>query len=758
MRQSEKIGKRLKTVRMKYHESQAAFSKRIGIAQTTLSKYENDGIPNIDEIQRINEKLGINLLMDNDIRESIEKILSIIYQFYVENSNKKIGEKFLTKESLRKNLLCGYSENALDLVLSVLSEEDYIGVYKNEQESEDETEFVLMGSKGILKLYNGKEFPSHLSKDVISKEKIVEEFKKYRNSKYIPENEAEDFTTVIETIPGPDIEYSVEESNDRYCDKKNPYDNIILTKNMKVSRNSMFLTNSNSLIISDRNQKDIIRKNLMQSKESFVVFSRNEELLEEVGNGLKEQGYTIKVVNFQDIKNSYKYNPFKYINTDLDVHRIVDVIFDASQISKEQNETMIFLEKSLIRALILYIKKNMGIPEDYKNFANIWRLLYAADKNTANLDEASPLDKLFYKLEQTNTNDAAVREYKCFLTASQKERMQVVNSCKRRMMIFSTPEVEYLMGVDEINLPMIGHEKTALFIINNYEQYQILVSLLYLQMTNELYEYAIKECSHEYSITTSEEILAIVRFDEEENTYREKDSLLTELMNTPIEHKKDLYYMQIKNFYKTFQSLKDAQIFKEKLKGAKIEQGTKKLHYPVRIFCDDISFLPNFYGLETHMENMPLYGVNFFLITPSIKKLKERNENWYEIIEQCNLIVISSKEYDTSLFIPIDRKEIDPYHLYINNQCLLLINHIDLIIDDWYEDEEPFNPYNYRLDIKIKDICLQNEPYKEELEKGLEAFVGQAKTLDQTLKDAKVNTVREAVKIFNIDGISFKNE
>ena len=34
---------------------------------------------------------------------------------------------------------------------------------------------------------------------------------------------------------------------------------------------------------------------------------------------------------------------------------------------------------------------------------------------------------------------------------------------------------------------------------------------------------------------------------------------------------------------------------------------------------------------------------------------------------------------------------------------------------------------------------------RKEIEKGLEAFVGQAKTLDQTLKDAKIKTVRDAV-------------
>lgn len=84
------IGQRLKNYRLKYKESQEAFAERINCAQTTLSKYEKEGITNIDTIMEISEKLGINLLSDSDDDiSSKEKILAKIYNFYTGEKDKK---------------------------------------------------------------------------------------------------------------------------------------------------------------------------------------------------------------------------------------------------------------------------------------------------------------------------------------------------------------------------------------------------------------------------------------------------------------------------------------------------------------------------------------------------------------------------------------------------------------------------------------------------------------------------------------------
>lgn len=138
------IGQSLKKYRLKYKESQGAFAERIHCAQTTLSKYENDGITNIDTIIEISEKLGVNLLLDSDDDLSNkERILSKVYHFYISEKNRNIGELMLTKQKL-KDLTFGLNQNILDRILISLTQDGLIRIIKNIENENDTTEFILM--------------------------------------------------------------------------------------------------------------------------------------------------------------------------------------------------------------------------------------------------------------------------------------------------------------------------------------------------------------------------------------------------------------------------------------------------------------------------------------------------------------------------------------------------------------------------------------------------------------------------------------
>lgn len=72
MNLSKEIGLRIKSYRIDHNLTQTQLAKMLGIVNSTLSKYEAEGISDIDTINNINKILGLNII-DYPIKDSIMK-------------------------------------------------------------------------------------------------------------------------------------------------------------------------------------------------------------------------------------------------------------------------------------------------------------------------------------------------------------------------------------------------------------------------------------------------------------------------------------------------------------------------------------------------------------------------------------------------------------------------------------------------------------------------------------------------------------
>lgn len=70
MNLSKEIGLRIKSYRIDHNLTQTQLAKMLGIVNSTLSKYEAEGISDIDTINTINETLHINII-DYPLNESL---------------------------------------------------------------------------------------------------------------------------------------------------------------------------------------------------------------------------------------------------------------------------------------------------------------------------------------------------------------------------------------------------------------------------------------------------------------------------------------------------------------------------------------------------------------------------------------------------------------------------------------------------------------------------------------------------------------
>ena len=98
------------------------------------------------------------------------------------------------------------------------------------------------------------------------------------------------------------------------------------------------------------------------------------------------------------------------------------------------------------------------------------------------------VDELFEELERDNPNHFAVRQYKKYKLAAGKTAKSILISCGARLAPFDIAELRELMSYDEMELDMIGDQRTALFIIisDTDDTFNFVVAMMYSQLFNLL--------------------------------------------------------------------------------------------------------------------------------------------------------------------------------------------------------------------------------------------------------------------------------
>ena len=132
----------------------------------------------------------------------------------------------------------------------------------------------------------------------------------------------------------PDVEHgssewgNVRKVNEELYDRKCPENNRILSKNLQVGLNK--LSNNNAIFVGSPGTGKsmfVVTPNLLLGGASYVVLDVKGELLSKYGNYLSAIGYQIKVLNLKEMDKSDRYNPFRYIQEEDDIPRIIVNIF-----------------------------------------------------------------------------------------------------------------------------------------------------------------------------------------------------------------------------------------------------------------------------------------------------------------------------------------------------------------------------------------------------------------------------------------------
>ncbi|MBR2705722.1 MAG: type IV secretory system conjugative DNA transfer family protein [Mogibacterium sp.] len=275
--------------------------------------------------------------------------------------------------------------------------------------------------------------------------------------------------------------------------------NKILTQNVRIGFNAhRHRRNLNILVIGGSGAgktRFFVKPNVMQGNCSLVILDPKGEILRDTGWLLQRKGYKVRVLDLIDMPRSHCYNPFVYLRDDNDVQRLVTNLFKSTTPKGAQSQDPFWdtAAQMLLMALVFYLKYEA--PEDEQNFAMVMEMLRAGDVDEEDGSVPSALDNLFYDLRRNEPEHIALKYYDAYHSGSAKTLKSIQITLAARLEKFNLESVAGLTITDELDLWELGEEKTALFAIipDNDTSFNFLVSILYTQLFQQLFEVADKK-------------------------------------------------------------------------------------------------------------------------------------------------------------------------------------------------------------------------------------------------------------------------
>lgn len=328
--------------------------------------------------------------------------------------------------------------------------------------------------------------------------------------------------------------------------------NLILTEDVYMSMDGRKTRrNVNVFIIGGSGagkSRFYIKPNLCQMplNTSFVTTDPSGELLESCGQMLEDFGYKIKVLNLVNMKKSNTYNPLDYIHEENDVILLTDCLLKNTTDPNKSGgddfweKAMKLMLQAFIFALWLH-GDEIGLPRSFDSVMKLMRGCTIDEEGSRSDSEAlSDTDKLFnliefgYKEENgkiiTGTRDTvdnpdyqhaygediSVRQYKNFKMGAGKTLKNILISAMARFSNFDSQQLIDLTSSNDIDLTMIGREKTALFVIlpQEHDSFNFLAATMYSQLAQSLYFDAENNCQGNYLVCDADgEIIKIFEID-----------------------------------------------------------------------------------------------------------------------------------------------------------------------------------------------------------------------------------------------------
>ena len=445
--------------------------------------------------------------------------------------------------------------------------------------------------------------------------------------------------------------------------------NMILSRDIFLSMNSRAIDrNLHTLLIGGSGSGKsfrVVTPNILQCNCSMLINDPSGSLLDSYGCFLEAQGYKVKVFNLSHMDKGNHYNPFRYVLSDMDVSILVNTIMTNTTPPEKKAGDPFWehAESMFLNAIIAFLYKH--VAEEDQTFGSIMDLTRAAEiEEEGSGGRQSPLDKLFYNYATDHESFEYV-QYKNFKLGAAKTMKSILTSVAARLRVFDQSAVRELTNTDDIDLDMIGDEKTALFIVlpTADTTFGFIASMMYSQLFQRLYDYCENFAEFSQLLVDSDgEVIRTIRSKNEDESkvaaanmaeylerIRQSDTVIK------FNEKTHLYEIRTaKDELVAFRGKKeDAENALEKIRNGRVRANSeiedgKHTPIPVRLILDEFANTGKIPDFEQIVSTMRKYWMSVVIVLQSLGQIKGLYEKrWSDIAGNCDTTIYLGGGNDT---------------------------------------------------------------------------------------------------------------
>ena len=251
---------------------------------------------------------------------------------------------------------------------------------------------------------------------------------------------------------------------------KHKYDNRFILADRKSIEIDSFKTQRNNNVCicgspgTGKTRSYLLPNLLNEVDQNYIVVDIKGDILKNTAASFAKRGYKIQILNLKDPEQSYSYNPFDYIQNEIDVCTVVDAIV-AEKKESHADPFWKTSEKMLLQAIFFYLFYECR--QEDKTISNVLKLLRLAEIKENNTTFASTLDIMFSELEKKNPDHIAVKQYKSFNSGADKTLKSIIISAYSDLFLFNLNTIQKLTDTNEIDFHLFNTQKTILYVILN---------------------------------------------------------------------------------------------------------------------------------------------------------------------------------------------------------------------------------------------------------------------------------------------------
>ena len=202
----------------------------------------------------------------------------------------------------------------------------------------------------------------------------------------------------------------------------------------------------------------IVRPNML-GFHSLIVTDYYGELQKDTEESLKKAGCRVQKFSFDDRENSYRYNPFCFVNTKKDVEELAAGILDNLYIlgvDEIEDEKVRAAGQAFLCMMIAYTIECTNL--EMQTFAKMFEVVCMVQENMETLER---LPKVRFPRNSTIWYDSFLKEFQSFSEDEKRMACECVHTC---LMRFLSEPIKELTAENTIDFQMFQKGKTVLFL------------------------------------------------------------------------------------------------------------------------------------------------------------------------------------------------------------------------------------------------------------------------------------------------------